>query len=191
MKLVLVLLGPVNVLVQGIGVVAVPEAARAIAGGRSRLLRVTAGFSVAVAAGALLWGLTVTLLPGSWGTALVGQGWLAASALVLPMFLVQVFNGANTGPVVGLRAAGAARRSMWTRMATSSLVVIFSVAGAATAEVQGAAWGLVLAAALNAMLWYLQFRNVIAQYPFKTDKSDFFRHRADRSQPGEVGVPDE
>lgn len=191
MKLVLVLLGPVNVLVQGIGVVAVPEAARAIAGGHSRLMRVTAGFSLAVAAGALLWGLTVTLLPGSWGTALVGQGWQAASALVVPMFVVQVFNGANTGPVVGLRSAGAARRSMWTRMATSSLVVILSVAGAATAGVQGAAWGLVLAAALNAILWYLQFRNVIKQYPFKADKSDFVRHPVERSQPGEVGVPDE
>lgn len=80
---------------------------------------------------------------------------------------------------------------MWTRMATSSLVVIFSVAGAAAAGVQGAAWGLVLAAALNAMLWYLQFRNVIAQYPFKSEKSDFFRRPAERSQPGEVGVPDE
>jgi O-antigen/teichoic acid export membrane protein len=191
MKLVLVLLGPVNVLVQGIGVVAVPEAARALAAGRSRFLRVAAGFSLAVAFGALLWGITVTLLPGSWGTALVGDGWLVASALAVPLSLVQVLYGANTGPAVGLRAMGAAKRSMWTRMATSSLTVIFSVGGAATAGVQGAVWGLVVAAALNAGLWYVQFRNVIAQYPFKTDKSDFLRRLAERSQSGKVGVPDE
>jgi O-antigen/teichoic acid export membrane protein len=172
MKLVLILLGPVNVLVQGIGVVAVPEAARAIAAGRSRFLRVVAGFSLAVAFGSLMWGVTVTLLPASWGTALVGQGWLTASALVIPMCLVQVLNGANTGPVVGLRGLGAAKRSMWTRMWTSSLVVILSVAGAAAAGAQGAAWGLVMAATLNAVLWYVQFRRVAAQYPFTTAGPD-------------------
>ncbi len=190
MKLVLVLLGPVNVLVQGLGVVAVPEAARAIATGRSRFLRVTSVFSLAVAFGALLWGLTVTLLPGSWGAALVGRGWWTASALVLPMFLVQVFNGAKTGAAVGLRGMGAAKRSMWTRISTSSLVVVFSVAGAAVAGLPGAAWGLVLAAALSAVLWYLQFRHVYLQYPW-TGKSEFSRRLAERSQPGEVAVPDE
>jgi Na+-driven multidrug efflux pump len=191
MKLALVLLGPVNVLVQGLGVVAVPEAARAIAAGRSRFLRVTSVFSLAVAFGALLWGLTVTLLPGSWGAALVGQGWLTASALVLPMFLVQVFNGAKTGAAVGLRGMGAASRSMWTRISTSSLVVVISVAGAAIAGVQGAAWGLVVAAALSTVLWYLQFKNVYSQYPFTTDKPELSRHLAERSQPREVAVPDE
>ena len=190
MKLALVLLGPVNVLVQGLGVVAVPEAARAIATGRSRFLRVTSVFSLAVALGALLWGITVMLLPGSWGAALVGRGWLTASALVLPMFLVQVFNGAKTGAAVGLRGMGAAKRSMWTRISTSSLVVLFSVAGAAVAGLPGAAWGLVLAAALSAVLWYLQFRQVFLQYPW-TGKSEFSRRLAERSQPGEVAVPDE
>lgn len=191
MKLVLVLLGPVNVLVQGLGVVAVPEAARAIAAGRSRFLRVTSVFSLAVSFGALLWGLTVLLLPGSWGEALVGQGWLTASALVLPMFLVQVFNGAKTGAAVGLRGMGAARRSMWTRISTSSLVVVASVAGAAAAGLPGAAWGLVLAAALSAVLWYWQFRNVYSQYPFTTGKSELSRHSAARPQTGEEAVPGE
>jgi Na+-driven multidrug efflux pump len=105
------------------------------------------------------------------------------------MFLVQVFNGAKTGAAVGLRGMGAARRSMWTRIAASSLVVIFAVVGAATAGLQGAAWGLVIAAALNTMLWYLQFRQVFSQYPFTTEKSYFSRHLAGRSQSGEVGVP--
>ncbi|XTR51865.1 hypothetical protein ACOM2C_18185 [Pseudarthrobacter sp. So.54] len=67
MKLALVLLGPVNVLVQGLGVVAVPEAARALAFGRSRFLRVTSVFSLVVACGALLWGLAVLLLAGILG----------------------------------------------------------------------------------------------------------------------------
>ncbi|NUU31991.1 hypothetical protein [Arthrobacter sp. C9C5] len=191
MKLVLVMLGPVNVLVQGIGVVAVPEAARAIAIGSSRFRRVTAGFSLVVSLGALLWGITVELLPGSWGIALAGQGWPAASALVVPMFLVQVFYGANTGPAVGLRGMGEARRSMWTRIATSCLAVIFPVSGAAAVGLQGAVWGLVAAAVLNAGIWYLQFRTAISQYPFTTGKSASSRHLADRSQPGEVAVPDE
>lgn len=171
-KLVLVLLGPVNVLVQGLGVVAVPESARAIAAGRTRFLRVVAGFSLAVACGSLLWGVTVMLLPVSWGIALVGQGWLSASALVIPMSLVQVLNGANTGAVVGLRGLGAAKRSMWTRMWTSSMVVLFSVAGAAAAGGHGAAWGLAAAAGLNAVIWYMQFKKVAAQHPFATGGPD-------------------
>jgi len=178
LKLVLVLLGPVNVLVQGVGVVAVPEATRAIAIGRARFVRVMAMFSIFVAFGAFLWGLTVSLLPLSWGAAVVGQGWLTASVLVLPLFLVQVLNGAKTGAAVGLRGMCAASRSMWTRVAVSLLSVACSVIGAATAGVQGAAWGLAAAAAVNAVLWQVQFRRVLAKHAFPVKEQRSSRHSA-------------
>lgn len=178
LKLVLVLLGPVNVLVQGLGIVAVPEATRAIAVGRRRFVRVMGIFSLTVGFGAFLWGLTVSLLPLSWGAAVVGQGWLTASVLVLPLFLAQVFNGAKTGAAVGLRGMCAASRSMWTRVAASLLSVASSVVGAAAAGVQGAAWGLAAAAAVNAVLWQVQFRSVLAKYAFPAEEQGPSRHTA-------------
>jgi O-antigen/teichoic acid export membrane protein len=176
LKLVLVLLGPVNVLVQGVGVVAVPEATRAIAVGRKRFVRVMAMFSVLVGFGAFLWGVSVSALPVSWGVAVVGQGWLAASVLVLPLFLVQVLNGIKTGCAVGLRGMCAANTSMWTRVAASLISVASSVIGAVTAGVQGAAWGLVAAAAVNAALWQVQFRCVLATHSFPANEQGSSRH---------------
>jgi len=166
----------VNVLVQGVGVVAVPEATRAIAAGRKRFVRVMAMFSVLVGFGAFLWGLSVSALPVSWGVAVVGQGWLAASVLVLPLFLVQVLNGIKTGCAVGLRGMCAANTSMWTRVAASLISVASSVIGAATAGVQGAAWGLVAAAAVNAALWQVQFRRVLATHSFPANEQGSSRH---------------
>lgn len=163
LKLVMVILGPVNVLVQGIGVVAVPEAARALKSGRKRQNFVAVGISVIVAVGSLTWGLLIYLMPDHWGTALAGAGWAAASFLVLPMFLTQVFNGANTGPAVSLRAMGAARRSMWIRIGASGAVVAFAGSGVVLWGVAGAAWGMTLAAALNAVLWIQQFVRVSRQ----------------------------
>ncbi|GAA1921669.1 hypothetical protein GCM10009688_28350 [Arthrobacter gandavensis] len=158
LRLVLVVLGPVNVLVQGIGAVAVPEAARALTVGRAKLRRTAAVFSVLVATGAAAWGLVVFILPEQWIAAVAGPGWSAATALALPLVLVQVLNGARTGPIAALRAMGEARRSMWTRIAVSLLNILLAVGGALAAGITGAAWGLALAAFLNLCLWLLQYK---------------------------------
>lgn len=158
LRLVLVVLGPVNVLVQGIGAVAVPEAARALASGSAKLRRTAAVFSVLVAAGAAAWGIVVFMLPEQWIAAVAGPGWTAAAVLALPLVLVQVLNGARTGPIAALRAMGEARRSMWTRIAVSLLNILLAIGGALVAGIAGAAWGLALAAFLNLCLWLLQYK---------------------------------
>jgi O-antigen/teichoic acid export membrane protein len=152
-KLVQVVLGPVNVLVQGVGLVAVPEAARALQRGRRQLDRVLLGISGVVGGGALAWGLVVWALPDAWATGLTGPGWSSASGLVVPLSLLQVLNGANTGAFVGLRALGAARRSLWVRVATSVAFTAGAVAGAVASGAAGASWGLAAAAAVNLVLW--------------------------------------
>lgn len=158
LKLVLVVLGPVNVLAQGIGAVAVPEAARARLQSRSRLTATAAAFSVVIAGGALAWGTAMMLMPAGWIAAAAGNGWPAAAALLVPVVLSQVFNGANTGPVAGLRAMAEAKRSMWTRICSSTLVVLAVLGGAVAAGISGAAWGLAAAAAVNTVHWMVQYR---------------------------------
>jgi len=157
-KLVLVVLGPVNVLVQGIGAVAVPEASRAWAKGRKQLNLTAVAFSLVVSVGALCWGTVVSAVPEVWLEATVGAGWTAAAVLLMPVMLSQVFNGANTGPVAALRAMGQAKRSMWTRIVASFLVLVLVLLGALAGGIRAAAWGLAAAALMNLGMWLHQFR---------------------------------
>ncbi|GAB3531982.1 membrane protein [Arthrobacter tecti] len=157
LKLVMVLLGPVNVLVQGLGAISVAECGRALVQGRGALTRMALRVSAIIASGAAGWGLVVLFSPDAWGVALVGAGWMTAAVLVLPAVLVQVFNGLSTGAVAALRAMGAARRSMWTRIGTSSQVVVAVTCGAALGGVYGAAWALALAAGINLITWLVTY----------------------------------
>jgi len=157
LKLVQIALGPVNVVAQGVGVVAVPEAVRARRSGLRRLDVVAAAISLIIGASALCWGLLVYALPHRWTTHVVGTGWLVAAALVIPMTLAQTLNGANTGAFVGLRAFGAARQSMRVRCLASVTTVGGALVGVQLAGVQGAAYGLVVAAAVNLVVWWLAY----------------------------------
>ncbi|MDQ0708050.1 O-antigen/teichoic acid export membrane protein [Arthrobacter woluwensis] len=163
LKLAMVALGPVFVLVQGVGVVAVPEAARALRSGPRSVNRVRHGSSGLVAGGAAVWGLVLLLLPLGWTTALLGPQWPAAAVLVLPLVLVQVGNGLRTGDAVMLRAMGQAHRGFVTRALTSGLSALAGLLGALLAAADGAAWAMAVAAALSAWLWAVQYRRGCAE----------------------------
>lgn len=92
------LLGPFFIVLSGIGLVAVPEAARVL----RRSVRALPVFCLllggAQAIAALAWGLLLLFaLPDEWGHALLGEVWLTASALVLPATLSVASAGFNTG----------------------------------------------------------------------------------------------
>ncbi|MGV0110187.1 hypothetical protein [Arthrobacter sp. CP30] len=160
-KLVMVVLGPVNVLVQGIGAVAVPEAVKAMAGGRPTVSRLALALSLIVGCGAAAWGIAVSLAPDSIMSALAGPSWMAAAALLLPLCLTQVLNGLNTGPVVALRAFRAARRSMWMRILTSCVVLVFVSLAMLGPDAATAAWALSAAAGVNMMLWVVLYHRTV------------------------------
>ena len=87
-----VLLGPVNVLNQGIRMIAVPEAARALKHSYRRLWLVGLAISLGVGAGALAWGAVFLLLPEVVGEQLLGPGvWAQARTVMVPVILLQAF----------------------------------------------------------------------------------------------------
>jgi hypothetical protein len=139
------LLGPFQALRMGIGLMAVPEATRVLARSPRRLntFCVLLGWSQAIAG--MAWGFALLLLPSSAGELLLGPLWHAASALLVPTTLAMGAASFYEGAFVGLRALGAARRSVRVSVARSVVLVVFGLAGAFVGGAAGSVWGAMVA----------------------------------------------
>jgi O-antigen/teichoic acid export membrane protein len=150
------LLGPLNVIHFGLEPVALAHAVRVARSSAERLLNFCVVVGGALAGLTILWGGVVLLLPDRVGTAILGASWSTVGNLLLPMVLFTVGTGLTAGAHVGLRALAAARRSLPTRLASSSLRLGGVLAGAAGAGGVGAAWGLASGQAIATLLWWWQ-----------------------------------
>jgi len=160
-----VLLGPVNVLNQGIRAFAVPEAARALQHSYRRLWRVGLVVSFGVGAGALAWGAVFLLLPDVVGRELLGPGvWAEAHAVMIPVILLQALGASNAGAFAILRALAAASRGLWVRLTSSVILIASASTGAALGGAEGAAWGLAAAACCTFLLWWYQAHRALAAH---------------------------
>lgn len=168
------LLGPFLALLMGIGLVAVPEAARALRRGRPTLLRFCIALGAAQGIAAAVWGTALLLaLPDPLGVALLDDVWHAASPLILPVTLSVAGAGVVAGATTGLRALGAARRSLRAQLVASAGYLGGGLAGAASAGATGAAWGSAIAMWCGAALWWRQLRTAARETPVeKTDDEE-------------------
>jgi O-antigen/teichoic acid export membrane protein len=158
------LLGPFFIVLSGVGLVAVPEAARIL----RRSVRALPIFCLllggAQALAAFAWGLLLLLaLPDKWGHALLGEIWLTASALVLPATLSVAWAGFNTGAAAGLRALGIARRSLKAQICASTFYLIGGVTGGALGGARGSAWGAACATFSATFVWWFMLRRGIRE----------------------------
>jgi hypothetical protein len=158
------LLGPFFIVLSGVGLVAVPEAARVL----RRSVRALPIFCLllggAQAIAALAWGvLLLFALPDKWGHALLGEVWLTASALVLPATLSVAWAGFNTGAAAGLRALGIARRSLKAQLFASSFYLVGGVVGGAVGGALGSAWGAACATFSASFVWWLTLRSGVRE----------------------------
>jgi O-antigen/teichoic acid export membrane protein len=174
------LLGPLNVLTMGIGIVAIPEAVRALAVSLRQLVVTTLIVSGVLVAGVVSWGLVVLLAPTHLGTAVLGPTWEPARQVVLPLVVMEALNAANTGAFVGLRALAAVRRSVRARLIASACFITGGIGGAALGGTSGAAWGLAIAAGVNAVVWWQQQWRALRDHRAAIEK--------ERLQPGEPSV---
>jgi O-antigen/teichoic acid export membrane protein len=157
-----ILLGPVNVLNQGIRVIAVPEAARALKHSHRRLWLTGLLISFGVGVGAFAWGAIFLLLPDSVGTSLLGKGvWAEASGVLVPVILLQALGASNAGAFAILRALAAAGRGLRVRLISSVVLTLAGVGGGYAWGARGAAWGLASAAALTLTLWWWEARRAL------------------------------
>jgi hypothetical protein len=183
-----ILLGPVNVLNQGIRVIAVPEAARALKHSTRRLWLTGLVISAGVGAGALAWGAIFLLLPDSVGMALLGNDvWAEADGVLVPVILLQTLGASNAGAFAILRALAAAGRGLRVRLVSSVVLILAGVGGGSGWGAAGAAWGLASAASLTLVLWWWEARRALVAYSQRPEPPVAGPLPADRPQSSPTG----
>jgi O-antigen/teichoic acid export membrane protein len=160
------LLGPFLAVLMGVSLVAVPEAARVLRRSPRRLPLFCIGLGGVQAFAALLWGLALLLLmPAAVGAGLLGSVWPLAAALIIPTTLVAVHGSLSDGAFVGLRAMGAAPRSLRAQLVIAAAYVLFGLAGAAVSGAAGSAWGVAAATLIGACVAWWQLGAALRDLP--------------------------
>ncbi|MDX3385847.1 hypothetical protein PV682_30965 [Streptomyces niveiscabiei] len=157
------LMGPFLAVLMGLSLVTVPEAARVLRQSPHRLGPFCLLLGGGQAAGALLWGGALLLVPGALGEAALGEVWHSASALIVPIALGVAGAGLGTGAAAGLRALGAARRSLRAQLFASACYVGGGLGGAALAGTAGSAWGVAAATVTSSAVWWLHLRTALRE----------------------------
>jgi hypothetical protein len=157
----LLLLGPLNILVFGAMLAAVPEAVRLMHLAPHRLIAASGLIAAGLAALTLLWAGLLLALPSSLGRSLIGPVWNDARPVILPLAIGGAGLGLVVGAVIGLRALAAVRRSLRARLTVSPMIFASALVGAAADGAVGAAWGLAVGQTLAAtVFWYHLVRAV-------------------------------
>ncbi|WP_436841040.1 hypothetical protein [Streptomyces bobili] len=157
------LLGPFLAVLMGLSLVTVAEAARVLRRAPHRLAKFCLVLGAGQAAAALLWGAALLLVPGGLGELVLGDVWNSASALIVPAALGVAGAGLGTGAAAGLRALGAARRSLRSQLFASACYVGGGLGGAAVAGTAGSAWGVAAATACSSAVWWLHLRSALRE----------------------------
>ncbi|MBB1242817.1 hypothetical protein GL263_04405 [Streptomyces durbertensis] len=158
------LLGPFLAVLMGLSLVTVAESARVLRRAPGRLGRFCLLLGGAQAVAALLWGAALLLVPDRLGQLVLGDVWHAAAQLVVPATLGVAGAGLGAGAAAGLRALGAARRSLRCQLFASACYVGGGLGGAAVAGTVGSAWGVAAATVCGSALWWLQLRAALREH---------------------------
>lgn len=136
------LMGPFMVIYFGMGLVAVPEAARILRRSPRRLPLFCVLLSGGLVILALAWGIILLVaLPRGLGHLMLGNIWKPTYPLVLPTTIGIMGPCAGTGAYAGLHALGAARRSLRVMLIVTTVSAVLSIAGAAAGGATGAVVG--------------------------------------------------
>jgi O-antigen/teichoic acid export membrane protein len=153
------LTSPLTLVVYGIGLAALPQATRMLQRSSHRLWLLSAMIGVGLALAALAWGIILILaLPRGLGNVILGSLWRPAYPLVLPLTLSIMGTCLSIGPVAGLNALGAARRSLRVMVATSVAIIVASVLGAYIGGAVDSVRGMAIASGFTAIVGWWQLR---------------------------------
>ncbi|OKI02334.1 hypothetical protein A6A06_14900 [Streptomyces sp. CB02923] len=157
------LLGPFLAVLMGLSLVTVPEAARVLRQAPHRLARFCLLLGAGLAAGAVLWGAALLLVPDRLGELVLGDVWSSASGLIVPAALGVAGAGLGSGAAAGLRALAAARRSLRCQLFASACYVGGGLGGAVAGGTVGSAWGVAAATVCSSAVWWLQLRSALRE----------------------------
>ena len=163
LRAAVIILGPTTLIVSGLGLAAVPEAARSLAESPKKLLRTAIAISSVAGACALIWGLFVLALPENVGTDLLGANWVEGQALLFPMAIASVAGCVAIGANSGLKALEAATRILRLRILGAVTILGVSVIGATLAGAAGVAGAAAVGETLIAVIWWLEFSRAVRE----------------------------
>lgn len=160
-----ILVGPANILIAGVTLAAVPEGAKILKKSLKRFKSTSVFISLGISVSVLLWGVILLALPDEVGRALLGDTWRHAQPVVLPQIIAASASGGLVGALTGLRALGAAGRTLRSTLVTSVMTSGVMIGLAAyTKTAQGAAWGVAIATAASAFVWWRSYLKAIGDY---------------------------
>jgi O-antigen/teichoic acid export membrane protein len=139
-----VVLGPLNLVGYSLSAFALPEVARRQSSG-SAALKIAIGISAVMVVADLVWGGILVFLPSSIGTALLGDSWANAQAVLPASLLGLAAIGLGLGATVLMTARGFAKESFRINALLAPGFLILGVGGLLWGGAQGAALGLSLA----------------------------------------------
>jgi O-antigen/teichoic acid export membrane protein len=153
------LMGPFFVILMGISLVTVPEAARVLRRSPRHLPLFCVLLSAGLALAALTWGtFLIVALPRGLGHWLLGSIWQPTDPLLLPMTIAVMGACICAGATAGLRALGAARRSLRAEILGSGAYIACSLIGAVRGGALGAVRGSAVATSVSVLIWWWHLR---------------------------------
>jgi O-antigen/teichoic acid export membrane protein len=185
------LMGPFLVVLMGISLVTVPEAARVLRTSPHHLRLFCLLLSCGIAVAALAWsGAILVLLPRGLGHLLLRSLWHKTYPLVVPLTIAIMAQCFADGAAAGLRALGSAGRNVRAQLIQSATFVVFALLGAARYGALGAVAGSAVATVLAALLWWWHLRAALREAGLGPPAAAAGRHRTPRvsSASGRAGV---
>jgi O-antigen/teichoic acid export membrane protein len=159
------LLGPMQTFFGALSSFALPVAARQVAAGDRRgLVRFAWGLSVLCVAAAGLVTAVLSLLPLSWGEALMGETWEGARHVVLPAGLLLVATGLGMGPVMVFKGLSRADLLVRVSVVQAPLMLGLGSLGAYLAGAPGGAWGFTVAQVVGSTMNVVLLRGALRRF---------------------------
>ena len=159
------LMGPLQILIFGMGLVALPEAAR-ILRHRPRYMPLFCGaLSAGLALLGFVWGIALLVtLPRGVGAWLLGPLWRPVYPLVLPTTFYFMGLCLSVGAGTWMHALAAARRSLNAAVLNSIALVGFSLLGAVEGGTLGSIRGAAIGTWIGALLCWWQLRAALREH---------------------------
>ena len=155
------LLGPLLVLFQGLQLIAIPEGREDLRRSRSALRTACYQYGAAMGVIVIGWGGLMYLVPDDIGILVLGQNWVPAHEVILPISLAWGLGFAGAGLILGMRVLANGRRVLVAGGTASVASAIGMVVGAAISGAPGAAGGNVVAQVLGLFVARRQFETAI------------------------------
>lgn len=157
-----VLMGPLRIILYGMGLLVIPEGTRILRRSPRRLARycvVVAGLQFFLS---VMWSTVLLVgLPMGLGQAMLGPIWSHAYPLVVPSAIALLASCAGSGAGIGMHALGAAKRSMRSTLMTAAISLSLALIGTAVAGMLGTLYFAAAAAWIGTLLNWWQFRRAL------------------------------